>query len=99
MAQDYDAPRPTETDDMSEDSLGEFTARREKAQSAAVDIDELEIAEFELPDADLSGEELSVRVIPKQADEFICSRCFLVKHRSCLASHNNDVMMCSDCVA
>jgi len=31
---------------------------------------------IELPDADLSGEELSVRIIPKQADEFICPRCF-----------------------
>jgi len=30
------------------------------------------------PGADLSGEELSVRVVPKQADEFTCSACFLI---------------------
>ena len=53
---------------------------------AVVDVDESESAEsFELPGADLSGEELSVRVIPKQADEFTCSSCFLVHHRSRLA--------------
>ena len=69
MATDYDAPRRTETDEVSEDSLEELTARRNEAQSAVVDVDETESAEsFELPGADLSGEELSVRVIPKQAD-------------------------------
>ena len=35
---------------------------------------------FELPGADMSGEELSVRVMPKQADESTCSACFLVHH-------------------
>ena len=67
MATDYDAPRRTETDDVSEDSLEELKARRNEAQSAAVDVDETDTAEnFELPGADLSGEELSVRVVPKQ---------------------------------
>ena len=96
MATDYDAPRRTETDDVSEDSLEELKARRNEAQSAVVDVDESESAEnFELPGADLSGEELSVRVIPKQADEFTCSSCFLVHHRSRLASEKNGVMICT----
>ncbi len=30
-----------------------------------------------------------VRVVPKQADEFTCSSCFLVHHRSRLARGNN----------
>jgi hypothetical protein len=47
----------------------------------------------------LSGEELSVRVIPKQADEFTCSSCFLVQHRSRLASEKGGVMICTDCAA
>ncbi len=77
MPTDYDAPRRTETDDVSEDSLEELKARRNEAASAVVDVDESESAEsFELPGADLSGEELSVRVVPKQADEFTCSSCF-----------------------
>ena len=45
MATDYDAPRRTETDDVSEDSLEELKARRNEAQSAVVDVDESESAE------------------------------------------------------
>jgi Domain of unknown function (DUF4193) len=63
MSTDYDAPRRTVTDDVSEDSLQDLTARRSEARLAVVDVDESESAEsFELPGADLSGEELSVRV-------------------------------------
>src|SRR6202011_5751827 len=100
MATDYDAPRRTETDDVSEDSLEELKARRSEAASAVVDVDESESAEsFELPGADLSGEELSVRVIPKQADEFHSSSCFLVQHRSRLAGEKDGIMICTDCVS
>ncbi|MDI3314455.1 MAG: DUF4193 domain-containing protein [Mycobacterium sp.] len=100
MPTDYDAPRRIDTDDVSEDSLEELKARRNEAASAVVDVDESDSAEsFELPGADLSGEELTVRVIPKQADEFTCSRCFLVQHRSRLASAQNGVMICTDCAA
>lgn len=100
MPTDYDAPRRTETDDVSEDSLEELKARRSEAAAAVVDADESETAEsFELPGADLSGEELSVRVMPKQADEFTCSSCFLVQHRSRLASAKNGAMICTDCAA
>ena len=85
MATDYDAPRKTD-DDLNEDSIEELKSRRVDKRSSSVDVDETEQAEgFELPGADLSGEELSVRVIPRQADEFTCSRCFLVHHRSQLA--------------
>ena len=74
MATDYDAPRKTE-EDLSEDSLQELQARRSDKNSGVVDEDETEAAEgFELPGADLSGEELSVRVLPRQADEFTCSQ-------------------------
>ena len=100
MATDYDAPRRNESDDVSEDSLEELKARRNEAASAVVDIDESDTAEsFELPGADLSEEVLSVRVIPKQAHEFTCSSCFLVHHRSRLASDKNGVLLCTDCAA
>jgi Domain of unknown function (DUF4193) len=50
MSTDYDAPRRTETDDVSEESREDLTARRSKAQLAVVDVDESESAEsFELP--------------------------------------------------
>jgi hypothetical protein len=98
MATDYDAPRRNETDDLAEDSLEELKARRNEAQSAVVDVDESDTAEsFELPGADLSGEELTVKVLPKQADEFTCSSCFLVIHRSRLAAHHNGQPICRDC--
>jgi hypothetical protein len=99
MATDYDAPRKTD-EELSEDSLEELKARRAEKISAAVDEDETEAAEgFELPGADLSGEELSVRVLPRQADEFTCSRCFLVHHRSQLAYEENGQLVCSECAA
>ncbi len=99
MATDYDAPRKTD-DDLSDDSLEELKARRVDKASSIVDVDEAEQAEgFELPGADLSGEELSYRVIPRQADEFTCSRCFLVHHRSQLAKNVNGQMVCRECVA
>jgi len=99
MATDYDAPRKTD-DDLSEDSIEELKSRRVDKTSSSVDVDETEQAEgFELPGADLSGEELSVRVLPKQADEFTCSRCFLVHHRSQLAKETNGVMICTECAA
>ena len=99
MATDYDAPRKTD-DELSEDSIEELKSRRVDKTSSSVDVDETEQAEgFELPGADLSGEELSVRVLPKQADEFTCSRCFLVHHRSQLAKETNGMMICTECAA
>jgi hypothetical protein len=99
MATDYDAPRKTD-DDLSEDSIEELKARRVDKSSSSVDVDETEQAEgFELPGADLSGEELSVRVIPRQADEFTCTECYLVHHRSQLASDKGGRMVCRECAA
>ena len=97
MATDYDAPRKTD-EELSEDSIEELKARRHEKKSGKVDVDEAEAAEtFELPGADLSNEELSVRVLPRQADEFTCSVCFLVHHRSQLASSANGRLVCRDC--
>ena len=96
MATDYDAPRKTEED--SEESIEELKTRRQDKASGKVDEDETEAAEsFELPGADLSHEELAVRVLPRQADEFTCSICFLVHHRSQLASEKNGSPVCLDC--
>ena len=99
MATDYDAPRKTD-DEVSADSIEELKARRNDKTSGVVDEDEAEAAEgFELPGADLSGEELSVRVLPAQQDEFTCMSCFLVHHRSQLAKFENDQPICSECAA
>lgn len=98
MATDYDAPRKTD-DDVNEDSIEELKSRRTDTQSAVVDEDETEAAEgFELPGADLSDEELMVRVLPAQADEFTCGTCFLVRHRSQVAKEKDGMLHCKDCV-
>ena len=98
MATDYDTPRRSEVDDMGEDSLEELKARRAEAQSGSVDVDEADLNEaIELPGADLSGEELTVKVLPKQSDEFTCSSCFLVHHRSQLAAERNGELICREC--
>lgn len=99
MATDYDSPRKTD-DDLGEDSLQELQARRVDKSISTIDVDPDEVAEgMELPGADLSGEELAVRVLPRQADEFTCSSCFLVHHRSQLAYEKNGQQICSECAA
>ena len=100
MATDYDAPRRTDDSELGEDSIEELKARRQDAQAGTVDVDEADLAEaLELPGADLSGEELTVRVLPRQADEFTCSHCFLVHHRSQLATEKGSQLICKECAA
>ena len=97
MATDYDAPRKND-DEVNEDSIEELKNRSTNRQSAVVDEDEAEAAEgFELPGADLSDEELQVRVLPAQSDEFTCASCFLVRHRSQAAREKNGMTYCTDC--
>lgn len=99
MATDYDAPRKTD-DESGEDSIEELKGRRSEAAAPTVDEDEAEAADsYELPGADLSGEELSVRVLPRQADEFTCASCFLVKHRSQIHHVEGTLIYCKECSA
>jgi hypothetical protein len=99
MATDYDSPRKTD-DELTEDSLQELQARRMDKSSTVIDLDPDDVAEsLELPGADLSNEELSFRVIPRQADEFTCSSCFLVHHRSQLAEARGGQLVCRECAA
>ena len=98
MTTDYDAPRVTEAD--ADESLEDLTSRRKNdAATAVIDVDDGDAADsFDLPDTDLTGEELTVRVVPRQADEFVCSSCFLVQHHSRLALHKDGQQFCAECV-
>ena len=97
MATDYDTPRKTD-EELHEESLEELKAQRVDAQSGQIDVDEAEAAEtLELPGADLSGEQLAVRVVHKQEDEFTCSRCFLVHHITQRARGEGAKAVCSEC--
>ncbi|MFH5821683.1 DUF4193 domain-containing protein [Georgenia sp. AZ-5] len=99
MAIDYDAPRKHE-EDLNEDSLEELTTTPpDTVASSTIDAEDEANEGFELPGADLSGEELTVKVIPRQDDEFTCSACFLVHHRSQIAYLNNGQPVCTECAA
>lgn len=96
MTVDYDAPRRTAVDTA--EPLDELARRREAPATTVLDVDEIDGTDFyELPGADLLDEELVVRVIPKQADEFTCSSCFLVQHRTRLARGRDGQSICTDC--
>jgi hypothetical protein len=53
---------------------------------------------YELPGAEVTDEELTVPVIPMRADEFRCSSCFLVHHRSQHAGQRNGQDLCRECI-
>jgi uncharacterized protein DUF4193 len=92
---DYDAPRGNVTD-VESDSIEELRARR-TTTNAFVDIDDDSVDGFDLPGVDLADEELSVTVVPMRTDEFRCSRCFLVHHRSQRVVASSGAEVCRDC--
>jgi hypothetical protein len=95
---DYDAPRGPIVDLDDEGDLGNLKVGKDLAQSPGVDVDEVEVADnFQLPGADLFDEELTVTVVPMMSDEFRCSRCFLVHHRSQLTRRRDGQDICSEC--
>ena len=58
-------------------------------------VEDEEEDEDEAPEVDERGE-TSLKVLPKQPDEFVCQSCFLVKHPSQLADAKKQ--LCRDCV-
>ncbi len=99
MATDYDAPRTQPEDEPANESLEAIQARTSTTtQAPGIDLEDADTAEgIDLPGADLSHEELTVAVIPEQADEFTCASCFLVRHRSQLARQGGGTSYCGDC--
>jgi hypothetical protein len=96
-ASDYDARRVSDVETTDRSTLRELGPDLPGSSTTVIDDDPNDVHFFELPGADLSGEELSVVVIPKRADEFTCSSCYLVQHRSRLRSSGNGLPICADC--
>ena len=96
---DYDAPRRRTLQDVDPESLEALSAAvKTAARSPDVDLEEDDTAEgIDLPGADLSGEVLTMPVVPRQADEFTCPSCFLVQHRSRIAADSAGRPVCLDC--
>jgi hypothetical protein len=94
---DYDARRVSDAEAQDPSTLRELAATLPASATTAADDDHNDVVFFELPGADLSGEELSVTVIPQRRDEFTCSSCFLVQHRSRLRRSSAGLPICADC--
>lgn len=79
------------------DNLVELKARSTSTSASAIDVDKFEAAEgLELPGADLSSEQPALPVLPPLDDEFVCTACFFVYHRSQLASGSSTLRICHD---
>lgn len=92
MATDYDAPRVREGEEEKTESLEELRLASAPKADLLEEPDE-NLDGLELPGADLSAMTLTVAVIPQQDDEFTCTSCFLVHHRSQESSPG----VCADC--
>ncbi len=83
-----------------EEPLDEMLAGRDLAARWA-DIDDAEESGMEpaveLASADVIAEDIFVHIIPKRADEFTCSSCFLIHRMSRLASSKGGRRICTDC--
>jgi hypothetical protein len=96
-ASDYDARHVSDVETQDRSALRELAPTLPGSSTTTVE-DDPDVYFLEPPGADLSGEELSVMtVIPQRADEFTCSSCFLVQHRSRMRTSSSGLPICADC--
>jgi hypothetical protein len=86
----------TEEEDLDDETLDEDVEASldEILKERLVVIDD-DVEREESPETD-DRSDIASRVVPKQADEFVCQSCFLVKRMSQLA--DPEAMLCRDCV-
>jgi Domain of unknown function (DUF4193) len=101
---DYDVRRQTRTQDSDDDAVEVIQAVRGDIHSEVIDADDDDdTAAHEVVGqlvADLlsrTEQEPTVRVVPMQAGEFTCGRCFLIYSRSRLARSEYGQPVCRDC--
>ena len=95
MAADYDAPKKTDDEAESLDALKE---RSTPTSAGSLDAEEVSIDE-DHDRENLIDEALNVMVVPPQTDEFTCSECFIVKHKSMLSKKKGKYgAVCLECV-
>jgi hypothetical protein len=80
---------PAEPDESDVESIEDILAKKEELRAGEEDESLLNIGHEE------RLEPLAVKVVPQQATEFVCKRCYLVKHRSQLKDKKR--MLCRDC--
>ncbi len=92
---DYDSRRRPAME-LDDDNVVDVGGRGSTAKG--LDVDEADVAEtYVLPGGGPADEELTGAVIPMQTDEFRCGRCFLVQHRSQLATAKDGENVCLEC--
>ena len=74
------------------ESIQELLVKQEASEEEETEEEEPVVA---LTREEKLAEPLETRVVPIQATEFTCKRCFLVKHRSQLKDKKK--MLCRDC--
>lgn len=78
------------------ESIQDLLAKQEATETAKEAVEEEETAvPADLGREDRTAEPLDNKVVPMQETEFMCKRCYLVKHRSQLADKKK--MLCRDC--
>jgi len=79
------------------ESIQDLLAKQEATETAkeAVEEEEEVAVPADLGHEDRTAEPLDNKVVPMQETEFMCKRCYLVKHRSQLADKKK--MLCRDC--
>jgi hypothetical protein len=91
-----DATVPPEPGLGEVESIQDLLAKQEATETAKVAVEEGDDAVPVEPTRDDRAEPLdAAKVVPMQETEFICKRCYLVKHRSQLADKKK--MLCRDC--
>lgn len=98
MATDYDEVR-SDIKESQERSLEDLqSASAPDARSVVTELDEADALDEGLaPGGEIIADELVVQVVPQGADEFTCSSCFLVRHRSQVARESNGRWYCIEC--
>ncbi len=95
LAQPDDEEGTAEEDDIDEEEDDDVEASLDvilKERLVAEELDD----DDEVVDEPEARTDHGERIVPKQANEFVCQSCFLVKHRSQLADPKRQ--LCRDCV-
>ena len=84
-------PAPKDAADADVESIEELIVKKE----AAGEEDEDDDAVLSLTREERLVEPVTEKVVPPQSSEFVCKKCYLVKHRSQLKDRAR--MLCRDC--
>lgn len=89
LLDDDAVPLASDIPDVEVESLDEALAKKEPVEDEPEEESVLTLSREE------RLEPLATKVLPPQPTEFVCKKCFLVKHRSQLK--NASKMICRDC--